>query len=284
MELLQNSGTRSSSSRSSQFVIPDWGALIALLPVFMGVVVVVFFVARLVACTRRIGPTRAGGRGRVKPVAARRRPHAGPDLRPDLRRGRRRSSCSSGLVFGGPAPRPRARRARPDPALLGPRGARRLRPRRRRRTRSCRRSSTTGRRPGVHMPGPSFRPILASLGRRRAVRRARLRRLGPARRRRLHDRHAPRLAERRPQGVPPRRRGRHDRPPRERAGAGAGRSVCSCVVAVLARRRGGAQRRAGSRRARRAAAASRRARRRRPAVRAAPAARAPAGSRSSPRT
>ena len=38
-------------------VIPDWGALIALLPVFMGVVVMVFFLGRLVQY-RRLGPRR----------------------------------------------------------------------------------------------------------------------------------------------------------------------------------------------------------------------------------
>src|SRR5215218_6381382 len=47
-------------------VIPDWGALIALLPVFMGAVVVVFFLGRLVRL-RRLGPRRRRP-GRIKPV------------------------------------------------------------------------------------------------------------------------------------------------------------------------------------------------------------------------
>src|SRR5215218_762252 len=47
-------------------VIPDWGSLIALLPVFMGVVVIAFFVGRI-AQYRRVGPRRRRP-GRIKPV------------------------------------------------------------------------------------------------------------------------------------------------------------------------------------------------------------------------
>jgi len=47
-------------------VIPDWGALIALLPVFMGVVVIVFFIGRVLQY-RRLGPRRRRP-GRIKPV------------------------------------------------------------------------------------------------------------------------------------------------------------------------------------------------------------------------
>ena len=47
-------------------VIPDWGALIALLPVFMGVVVVGFLVTRVLQY-RRIGPRRRRP-GRIQPV------------------------------------------------------------------------------------------------------------------------------------------------------------------------------------------------------------------------
>jgi len=56
---------------ASQFVIPDWGGLIALLPVFMLVVVVLIF-ARLVWAYATIGPTR------VRP--ARRAPVTPPGL------------------------------------------------------------------------------------------------------------------------------------------------------------------------------------------------------------
>ena len=47
MELLQNIW-KTILDITSQFVIPDWGALIALLPVFMGVIVIVFFASTLV--------------------------------------------------------------------------------------------------------------------------------------------------------------------------------------------------------------------------------------------
>jgi hypothetical protein len=61
------------------FVIPDWGSLIALLPVFMAIVVVV--VLRLAGHQyRRSGPKRRRPAG--SPRAARRRPHAGPTYAP----------------------------------------------------------------------------------------------------------------------------------------------------------------------------------------------------------
>ena len=186
-----------------------------------------------------------------------------------------------GLVFGGPILVLGLIVLAPDPPLLGPRGAHRLRPRRRRPSASCRPSSTTGPPPGVHMPGPSFRPILAALGRRRPVRRPRVRRLGPRGRPDLHDRGPARLARRRPQGIPPGRPGGRDRPPRERAGAGLAEDVLPRLRDPH-RRRGRAHRglvpaalraRAATAGAGGSAAPSRR-------RRADPAARAPAGSRS----
>ena len=86
------------------------------------------------------------------------------------------------------------------------------------------------------------------------LRRPRLRRLAPRRRRAGHDPDAARLAERRPQGIPPRRRRRPDRPHRQRAGAGLAQGD------VLAHRRSSSWHRspstsAGSRRDLRAAPA-----------------------------
>src|SRR5215210_6763333 len=47
-------------------VIPDWGALIALLPVFMAVAVILFLISRILVY-RRLGPRRRRP-GRIKPV------------------------------------------------------------------------------------------------------------------------------------------------------------------------------------------------------------------------
>jgi plastocyanin len=54
---------------ASQFVIPDWGGLIALLPVFMAVILIVF-VARVVYVYATVGPTRVRS-ARQKPVTPR---------------------------------------------------------------------------------------------------------------------------------------------------------------------------------------------------------------------
>src|SRR5919107_1283882 len=79
-------------------VIPDWGALIALLPVFMGVVVIVFFVGRVVQF-RRLGPRRRRP-GRITPVTPPGVHMPGPSFQPFL------ASLGvavvfAGLVFGG---------------------------------------------------------------------------------------------------------------------------------------------------------------------------------------
>src|SRR5215216_7651170 len=80
-------------------VIPDWGALIALLPVFMGVVVILFFITRVLQY-RRIGPRRRRP-GRVRPVTPAGIHMPGPSYAPFL------AAFGSflffaGLVFGGP--------------------------------------------------------------------------------------------------------------------------------------------------------------------------------------
>jgi hypothetical protein len=51
---------------TSQLVIPDWASLIVLLPVFMGFVAVLFF-GRVLLAYATAGPRRRGG-GRIKPV------------------------------------------------------------------------------------------------------------------------------------------------------------------------------------------------------------------------
>ena len=141
-------------------VIPDWGALIALLPVFMAVVVIVFFIGRVLQL-RRLGPRRRRP-GRITPVTPQGIHMPGPTLAPFF------AAIGSfllflGLVWGGPilvlglivlllgllywgrealteydhvaGDHPRL------PAIVH-----------------------EGPPPGVHMPGPSFRPFLASLG------------------------------------------------------------------------------------------------------------------------
>ncbi|HEX2756258.1 MAG TPA: cupredoxin domain-containing protein [Candidatus Limnocylindrales bacterium] len=141
-------------------VIPDWGALIALLPVFMGVLVIVFFLGRVLQY-RRLGPRRRRP-GRVKPVTPPGLHMPGPTYAPIF------AAIGTfllfmGLVFNGlilvlglvallltllywgregltdydhvAGDHPQL------PAVVH-----------------------DGPPPGVHMPGPSFRPILASLG------------------------------------------------------------------------------------------------------------------------
>jgi len=141
-------------------VIPDWGSLIALLPVFMGVIVIVFFLGR-VAQYRRLGPRRRRP-GRMTPVTPAGVHMPGPTLAPIF------AAIGSfllfaGLVWSGPilvlglvalllGLLYWGREALTDydhvagdqpqlPAVIH-----------------------EGPPPGVHMPGPSFRPILASLG------------------------------------------------------------------------------------------------------------------------
>jgi plastocyanin len=141
-------------------VIPDWGALIALLPVFMGVVVIIFFIGRL-RQLRRLGPRRRRP-GRITPVTPPGVHMPGPTYAPFF------GAVGTfllllGLVWGGPllvlglvvlllgllywgrealTEYDHVAGSHPQvPAVVH-----------------------EGPPPGVHMPGPSFRPILASLG------------------------------------------------------------------------------------------------------------------------
>ena len=141
-------------------VIPDWGALIALLPVFMGIAVIVFFIGRLIQY-RRLGPRRRRP-GRIKPVTPAGIHMPGPTYAPFF------AAIGTfllflGLVFSGPilvlgllalllTLLYWGREALTDydhvagddpqlPAVVHP-----------------------GPPPGVHMPGPSFQPFLAALG------------------------------------------------------------------------------------------------------------------------
>ena len=144
----------------TQFVIPDWGALIALLPVFIGVVVVLFLLG-VVARYRRLNPARRRP-GRIAPVTPPGVHMPGPTYAPIF------AAVGAfllfmGLVFNGlilvlglialiltllywgregltdydhvAGDHPQL------PAVVH-----------------------AGPPPGVHMPGPSFRPFLASLG------------------------------------------------------------------------------------------------------------------------
>ena len=159
MELLQNIW-KTILDITSQFVIPDWGALIALLPVFMGVIVIVFFASTVVRYLG-VGPTRRRP-GRISPPPPPGVHMPGPTLAPFF------AAAGSfllflGLVFPGPVLilglvalvlallfwgqegfREYDHVAEEHPALPA--------------------VVHEGPPPGVHVPGPSFRPILASLG------------------------------------------------------------------------------------------------------------------------
>ena len=152
---------------TAQFVIPDWGALIALLPVFIFVLTIVILVWTFrPAVPGAEGPSRQGAgssRGR-RPGSTCRVPRSSPIL------------ASIGAVpavprhrLPGPAPGGRRDRAGPEPALLA-------------RQSRCGSTTTTsasrrgpdlpvvvhdGPPPGVHLPGPSFRPFLGAVGHRR---------------------------------------------------------------------------------------------------------------------
>jgi plastocyanin len=141
-------------------VIPDWGALIALLPVFTGVLVVVYFLGRVLQY-RRLGARRRRP-GRIKPVTPPGIHMPGPTYAPFFA-AIGTFLLLAGLVFNGPllvlglialvvttlywgreglADYDHVAGDHPQlPAVVHP-----------------------GPPPGVHMPGPSFRPILAALG------------------------------------------------------------------------------------------------------------------------
>lgn len=145
---------------TSQFVIPDWGSVISLLPVVMALLVVAFFL-RVVVAWATAGPTRIRA-GRRPPVTPEGIHMPGPTFAPFF------AAVGAfllffGLVFGGVSILLGlaallltllywGREALVDfdhvagthavvPAVVHP-----------------------GPPPGVHIPGPSFRPILASLG------------------------------------------------------------------------------------------------------------------------
>ena len=107
--LAQTSGTRSSSS-TSQFVIPDWGALIALLPVFLARPRRRVLRAGRDPRTRR--PGRPGAPGTDPPVTPAGVHMPGPLVAPILAASGA-SSCSSGSSSAGPSLIARAGRARP---------------------------------------------------------------------------------------------------------------------------------------------------------------------------
>ncbi len=144
---------------TSQLVIPDWGSLIVLLPVFVSILVVLFFV-RVVLAYATAGPTRRGG-GRRKPVAPPGLHMPGPTFAPIF------AAIGSfllflGIIFGGPILLLGAvalvltllywgREALVDYDHVA--GDHPMLPA----------VSHAGPPAGVHMPGPSFRPILAAL-------------------------------------------------------------------------------------------------------------------------
>ena len=114
----------------AQFVIPDWGAVIALLPVLMFVLIVLLLaIVFLRILARPQGDAAASAHHAPDP--ARRSICPG-------RRGRRRSPplgvglLMLGVVFGGPGPAPGRDRDRADAAVLAGRGAPDVRPRPRR--------------------------------------------------------------------------------------------------------------------------------------------------------
>jgi plastocyanin len=145
---------------TAQLVIPDWTSLIVLLPVFMGFIAVLFF-ARLMYAYATAGPKRRGG-GRVQPVTPPGVHMPGPTYAPVF------GAIGTfflflGLVFGGPL------------IIIGPIvlvlgllywGREGL----------ADYDHVAGEHPvvvpivhaeppaGVHVPGPSFLPLLAALG------------------------------------------------------------------------------------------------------------------------
>ena len=159
MELLQNLWN-GILQLMSLFVIPDWGSLIALLPVFVTILVIVFFVWALVMYRRTGRRRRRPGRIAPAPPAGVHMP--GPTYAPFF------GAAGVfllflGLVFPGPllfigliaivlallfwgreALREYDHVAEEHPQLPA--------------------VVHDGPPPGVHMPGPSFRPILASIG------------------------------------------------------------------------------------------------------------------------
>jgi plastocyanin len=145
---------------ASQFVIPDWGGLILLLPVFMAIVLVLIL-ARLVYAYATIGPKRTRP-ARRKPVNPPDVHMPGPTFAPILA-GFGAFFLFFGLVFGGIwilvgivililtllywgrealVDFDHVARTPPVPVVV----------------------EHEGPPPGVHVPGPTFRPFLVSIG------------------------------------------------------------------------------------------------------------------------
>ena len=164
---------------TAEFVTPDWGAIIGVLPVLFAVIVI----AILIGVFRRlwIAAGRPSRQAADQAEHARRHPHARPLLRPGLRGGRRVPAVPRpGLRWVHPGPR--RDRARPDAPVLAGRGRPHLRPRHR-----ADRAAAPGRdQPGSAARRPHARSVVAPVPRRvrgvRPVPRPRLRRLGPDRR------------------------------------------------------------------------------------------------------
>lgn len=145
---------------TSQFVIPDWGSVIALLPVVMGIVLLAFLIVTLVRY-RSVNPRRRRP-GRISPPTPAGLHMPGPTYSPFFAAGGT-FLLFLGLVFPGPllalgvagmvlgllfwgreGLREYDHVAGDVPQLPAP--------------------VHEGPPPGVHLPGPTFRPILASLG------------------------------------------------------------------------------------------------------------------------
>ncbi|HET9456620.1 MAG TPA: cytochrome c oxidase subunit 4 [Candidatus Limnocylindrales bacterium] len=144
---------------TARFVIPDWGSVIAMLPVVMAVIALLFF-GRVAWAWATAGPTRRGG-GRRKPVPPPGVHMPGPSYAP-IFAGIGAFLLFLGLVFGGLT------------LLLGVvaltltllywgREALVDYDRVAGEERQLPAVVHEGPPPGVHMPGPSFRPILISL-------------------------------------------------------------------------------------------------------------------------
>ena len=144
---------------ASQVVIPDWGALVALLPVFLAILVILWF-AWTIKRFATAGPTRRAP-ARITPVPPADLHMPGPSVAP-IAAAVGAAALVWGLVVGPPglyvgatvlvitllywgreAVRDYDHLERPEtlPAVV-----------------------PAGPPPGVHMPGPSFRPILGALG------------------------------------------------------------------------------------------------------------------------
>ena len=172
---------RSCSTFSTQFVVPGLGLAGRAVPSCSCVLVVLFVVWTLYRFATA-GPDAAAASAACQPAPPPGVHMPGPSFAPLLAafgcfllvlraRLRRRLVLSA-----------RRRRPRDHAPVLGPRGAARLRPHRRHRlptacSRRCVHAPAPP--PGVHMPGPSFRPLLVAIALTAALRRARLRRLGP---------------------------------------------------------------------------------------------------------